>query len=147
IAGYERRDGVVVLTHTVVERAVEGQGVGSALACTALDTARAAVLHVVPVCPFMDAWIRRQAQYADLDVAPPDEEPSAVPAGPKARFEPHARQVRRGQRRTVVAADRAEAGHAGGVTGDGPLPLGAGGDDLLVRAPDEAPPHEHLLLE
>ncbi|HLV05171.1 MAG TPA: GNAT family N-acetyltransferase [Actinomycetaceae bacterium] len=73
IAGYERRDGVIVLTHTVVERAVEGQGVGSALARTALDTARAEGRHVVPVCPFMDAWIRRHAQYADLVVAPPQE--------------------------------------------------------------------------
>ena len=46
---------------------------GSALARTALDTARAEGLHVVPVCPFMDAWIRRHAQYADLVVAPPQE--------------------------------------------------------------------------
>lgn len=71
VAGYERRDGVVVLTHTVVERAVEGKGVGSALARTALDAARADGLQVVPVCPFMNAWIKRHAEYADLVVEPP----------------------------------------------------------------------------
>jgi len=66
VALYEREDGVVILTHTVVEPAAEGRGVGSALARTALDAARAEGLRVVPRCTFMAGWIKRHPDYADL---------------------------------------------------------------------------------
>src|SRR5690606_17493780 len=55
-------------THTVVETAAEGRGVGSALARTALDAARAEGLRVVPQCPFIAAYIARHPDYADLVV-------------------------------------------------------------------------------
>ena len=73
VAGYAayRRDGDrITFTHTVVEPEHEGEAVGSALAQTALDAARAAGLRVVPQCPFVAAWIRRHKDYADL-VDPP----------------------------------------------------------------------------
>lgn len=66
VAHYERHGDVVVLTHTAVEPAAEGQGVGSALARRALDDARAAGQRVVPRCEFMAAWIKRHPDYADL---------------------------------------------------------------------------------
>ena len=66
VALYEREDGVLVLTHTVVEKAAEGHGVGSALARTALDTARGQGLRVLPRCPFMAGWVDRHPEYADL---------------------------------------------------------------------------------
>ncbi len=66
VAAYERRDDVIVLTHTVVEPAAEGRGVGSALARTALDRARAEGLGVVPQCEFVAAWIERHPDYSDL---------------------------------------------------------------------------------
>lgn len=71
VAEYERRGDVVVLTHTVVEPRAEGRGVGSALARTALDAARAEDLTVVPRCHFVASWIERHPDYADL-VEPPD---------------------------------------------------------------------------
>ncbi|WP_324649424.1 GNAT family N-acetyltransferase [Georgenia sp. H159] len=70
VAVYERRDGVVVLTHTVVDQAAEGQGVGSALARTALDAARADGLRVDPQCEFIASWIDRHPDYADLVATP-----------------------------------------------------------------------------
>jgi predicted GNAT family acetyltransferase len=65
-AAYELADGVVTFTHTVVADAFEGQGVGSALARTALDDARARGLAVVPRCPFIAGWIEHHPDYADL---------------------------------------------------------------------------------
>ncbi len=66
IAAYERGDGVITFTHTVVPDAFEGQGVGSALARTALDQARADGLAVVASCSFIAGWIDRHPAYADL---------------------------------------------------------------------------------
>jgi predicted GNAT family acetyltransferase len=65
-AAYRRHLGTVVFTHTVVEPAFEGHGVGSALARYALDDARGRGLEIVVTCPFITAWIRKHADYADL---------------------------------------------------------------------------------
>ena len=62
-----RRDGArIVFTHTVVDPAHEGEGVGSALARAALDDARAQGLAVVPRCSFIRGWIDKHPDYADL---------------------------------------------------------------------------------
>jgi predicted GNAT family acetyltransferase len=66
IAAYVRQDDRVVITHTVVEDAFEGRGVGSALARAALDAIRAEGLSVEPRCPFVRGWIDRHPDYADL---------------------------------------------------------------------------------
>ena len=68
-AEYRDRPGHRVLTHTVVDPAFEGQGVGSALARNAVDRARADGVGIVPACPFVHAWIDRHPEYADLVVA------------------------------------------------------------------------------
>ena len=65
-ADYQRSGDVVVLPHTEVDPAVEGQGVGSALARTALDAIRESGATVDPKCPFIAAYIERHPQYADL---------------------------------------------------------------------------------
>jgi predicted GNAT family acetyltransferase len=65
-AAYRLSGQVITFTHTSVDPAVEGQGVGSALARSALDDARRRGLTVVPVCPFIRAWIDRHPAYADL---------------------------------------------------------------------------------
>lgn len=49
----------MVLTHTEVHEAYEGQGVGSALAKSALDDVRSRGLSVVPLCSFVTSWIER----------------------------------------------------------------------------------------
>ena len=66
VAAYELAEGLITFTHTVVEDDVEGQGVGSALARTALDAARERGLAVFPRCSFIAGWIDRHPDYADL---------------------------------------------------------------------------------
>jgi len=56
----------IVFTHTQVDPAYEGKGVGGNLARGALDDARARGLVVVPRCPFIRGWIARHPAYADL---------------------------------------------------------------------------------
>ena len=67
-AEYRLGDGVVAFTHTVVEDAFEGRGVGSALARTALDSARERGLGVQPRCSFIRGWIDKHPDYSDLVV-------------------------------------------------------------------------------
>lgn len=68
LAAYELVDGVISFTHTEVDDAYEGQGLGSRLARYALDDARTRGLQVRPLCPFIKTWIRRHEDYADLVV-------------------------------------------------------------------------------
>lgn len=68
-ADYQLQDGAVVLTHTKVQPAHEGQGLGSKLAQFALDDIRRRELKVVPRCSFMATWIERHPEYADLLVS------------------------------------------------------------------------------
>jgi len=66
VAAYQRGEGVITFTHTVVTQAFEGQGVGSALARTMLDDARDHGEAVVPQCSFVAGWIERHPEYAEL---------------------------------------------------------------------------------
>jgi predicted GNAT family acetyltransferase len=66
ILTYRRSGDVIVLAHTKVEPAEEGEGVGSALARAALDAARADGLGVMPMCTFVEAFVGRHPEYADL---------------------------------------------------------------------------------
>ncbi|MDP9407389.1 MAG: N-acetyltransferase [Actinomycetota bacterium] len=68
-AEYRLSDGTVTFTHTVVDDAFEGQGVGSALARRALDDARERGLGVVPQCSFIRDWIDKHPDYQDLVVS------------------------------------------------------------------------------
>ncbi len=63
---YRTEPGTVVLVHTEVAPSAEGTGVGSQLVKEALDDIRKRGLRVVPVCPFVAAYIRRHREYADL---------------------------------------------------------------------------------
>jgi predicted GNAT family acetyltransferase len=63
---YQRREGVLVLAHTEVDDAFEGQGVGSALARGALDRARATGLPVRALCPFISSYAESHPEYRDL---------------------------------------------------------------------------------
>lgn len=66
VAAYQREGDRIVFTHTVVPPAIEGRGVGSKLIRAALDSARDQGLKVVPQCPFVAAFIRKQPAYRDL---------------------------------------------------------------------------------
>jgi predicted GNAT family acetyltransferase len=66
-AQYQLTPELIVFTHTEVDDAFEGQGVGSTLVQQALDDVRAAGDHkVLPLCPFVKAWISRHRDYEDL---------------------------------------------------------------------------------
>lgn len=54
----------VVLVHTEVDPAYEGQGLGSVLVKGALDDLRERGVAVVPLCPFVRAYLRRHPEYA-----------------------------------------------------------------------------------
>lgn len=66
VLDYYRQGKAMVITHTGVPTALEGQGIGSKLTKTALDYARAEGYKVVPLCSFADAYIRRHPEYKDL---------------------------------------------------------------------------------
>jgi uncharacterized protein len=54
------------LTHTEVPKAWEGQGVGSALVRAALAHVRELGAHVMPLCPFVLAYLQRHPDEADI---------------------------------------------------------------------------------
>lgn len=71
-AAYIPAQDLIVFSHTEVEPAYEGRGVGSALARAGLDDVRRRGLKAMPLCPFVRAWIMRNPEYADLQFnAPP----------------------------------------------------------------------------
>jgi predicted GNAT family acetyltransferase len=63
---YVARGDVLDLTHTVVPREAEGQGIGSALARAALEYARANDLKVIATCRFVHGYLQKHTEYADL---------------------------------------------------------------------------------
>jgi predicted GNAT family acetyltransferase len=66
-AEYQLTDELIVFTHTEVDPAYEGQGVGSAIARSALDDVRdAGARRVLPLCPFVSGWIARHPDYRPL---------------------------------------------------------------------------------
>ena len=65
-ANYQRQGDRVVFTHTEVDPAAEGSGVGGTLVRGALDDVRAHGRQAVPRCSFVRAWIDRHPDYADL---------------------------------------------------------------------------------
>lgn len=79
-AEYTRSSSRIIFTHTEVDPAYKGTGVGSALAAGALDSARAQGLAVIPRCPFIKAYIDRHPAYADLVRRPSTSSPAHEPA-------------------------------------------------------------------
>lgn len=73
-AAYQRTDELIVFTHTEVDPSLEGQGVGGALVKGALDHVRGLGLRVLPICPFVQEWMRRHPEYVDLDYRRSDRE-------------------------------------------------------------------------
>jgi predicted GNAT family acetyltransferase len=74
-ADYQLRGEEIMFTHTVIEEAYEGKGLGSVLVRHALDSARERGLAVLPLCPFVRSWIARHPDYLPL-----------VPASARAKY-------------------------------------------------------------
>ena len=58
---------MVVFTHTEVLPAFECRGLASRLVRWALDDVRSQELRVLPICPYVQAFITKHPEYADLD--------------------------------------------------------------------------------
>lgn len=70
-AQYRPLTGAIMFTHTEVDEAMEGRGVGSRLLRYALDDVRSRGLFAIPMCPFVKAFIQRHLEeYIEL-VNPP----------------------------------------------------------------------------
>jgi predicted GNAT family acetyltransferase len=66
-AEYELGSKRIRFTHTEVDDAFEGHGVGSELARAALDDVRREGTHqVIALCPFIKKWIDEHPDYQDL---------------------------------------------------------------------------------
>ena len=67
-AQYRMKDPrLIVFTHTEIDDAFAGRGIGSALVRAALDTARRRGLAVRPDCPFVRDFVARHPDdYVDL---------------------------------------------------------------------------------
>lgn len=63
---YKSRNGVLDLQHTVVPKAVERRGYGTALVEAALMHARASGAKVIPTCPFVRTYMNEHPEYADV---------------------------------------------------------------------------------
>ena len=63
---YREEPGRITLVHTEVESELEHRGVGSQLVAGTLEDIRSRGLTVVPICPFVRAFIRRHPEYAEV---------------------------------------------------------------------------------
>lgn len=66
VVEYHQAADTIILNHTEVPQSLEGSGVGSALVKFVLEDARGKQYNVVPMCPFVAAYIRRHKEYRDL---------------------------------------------------------------------------------
>ena len=66
-AEYMLNPALITFTHTEIDPAFEGQGLGSQLVRFALDDVRAGgERKVLPLCPFVKGWMVKHPEYADL---------------------------------------------------------------------------------
>lgn len=63
---FEKREGTMVITHTVVPPEIGGRGVAADLVQAAFDAARRDGLKVSPACSYAASWLQRHPDYADL---------------------------------------------------------------------------------
>ncbi len=63
---YHMRGGRHFFVHTEVDAKFTGQGVGSALARYALDDVKAKGGRIVPICPFIRAFVDENPEYEAL---------------------------------------------------------------------------------
>jgi uncharacterized protein len=65
-AEYMDSDGTRVFTHTEIDEAYEGQGLGGILVRFALDDADSHALSIVPLCPFVHHTVEQHPEYQSL---------------------------------------------------------------------------------
>jgi predicted GNAT family acetyltransferase len=65
-AQYRDRGELLAFIHTEIDDRFEGRGLGGRLVSFALDDARQRGLAVLPFCPFVNGYIERHREYAEL---------------------------------------------------------------------------------
>jgi predicted GNAT family acetyltransferase len=66
IAEYTLPEGKIIFTHTEVPPSHQGKGLGTLLIKAALESARQRGLKVIPICPFVAAYIKARPEEQDL---------------------------------------------------------------------------------
>jgi len=56
----------IFLIHTEVARQIQGSGIGNKIVKESLDIIRTKGYHLVPLCPFVVAYLKRHPEYHDL---------------------------------------------------------------------------------
>ncbi|GAA2060149.1 hypothetical protein GCM10009839_83470 [Catenulispora yoronensis] len=79
-AAYRRRAGATIFVHTEIADEFGGKGLGSVLARRALDATVERGETIVPICPFISAYLGKHPEY-EAHVRRPEHE-SAGPAEP-----------------------------------------------------------------
>ena len=70
IIEYIKTQGFIILTHTEVPEKYEGQGIGAELVHDVLEDLRAKKLQMIPQCPFIAQYIRRQRNTGQINRKP-----------------------------------------------------------------------------
>nr|CAA9364410.1 MAG: hypothetical protein AVDCRST_MAG46-3585 [uncultured Nocardioidaceae bacterium] len=63
---YQLDGATLALLHAETDPAHSGQGLAGELTRVVLDEARERGLDVLPLCPYVSAWIRKHPEYTDL---------------------------------------------------------------------------------
>ncbi|GAB7192109.1 GNAT family N-acetyltransferase [Kineococcus sp. NUM-3379] len=79
VAEYSRAPRFLVFSHTEVLPGHEGRGIASVVVRRALDDVRRQGLSIVPLCPFVDRFVRKHAdEYGELVLRSPARVPAEV---------------------------------------------------------------------
>jgi predicted GNAT family acetyltransferase len=65
-AAYRIRDGLVIVTHSEVDHAHRGEGLGARLVTGTLDALRERGARVVPSCPFFAGYVAEHHDWDDI---------------------------------------------------------------------------------
>ena len=63
---YSKNGDTIMMTHVGVPVEFRGQGLAAAITKTALEYAKSNSLRVIPICPYVMSYIRRNPQYMEL---------------------------------------------------------------------------------
>ena len=63
---YKLRPGVLTVLHTEVPEALQGRGIATALSKHVLDYITAEKLELIPICPFLRAYLKKHPEYSYL---------------------------------------------------------------------------------
>jgi hypothetical protein len=66
LAAYRKDGSTYVFTHTEVPPAYEGLGIAGKVVKTALETVKAEGATMIPVCPYVKAYVKRHPEYEAL---------------------------------------------------------------------------------